>query len=386
MVGLRGTWVKLLYLAQSDIPSQAANSVHVMKMCEAFSVQGCEVSLWLPDRKVPANTADVFSYYGVSACFELCWISGMSWLKPSYAYAWQVFTLLLKARKLPDLVFSRSLLGAASALLAGAKVVLEVHQPMRDSGFLQGLIFRWIVRRKRFQRLVVITQALKDWHLQQKLLSAELIEVAPDGADLPSVDMADVVRDPAETTSFSVGYVGSLHQGKGMEVVLPLAQLMADVDFHVVGGTDAQLREWRGKAEGLSNLRFHGFMRPADVHTFMLRMDVLLAPNQHVVKGVGGGDIGRWTSPLKIFEYMAARKPILASDLPVLREVLLHGVNCLLCTADSPEQWAAAICRLRDDPAFGLRLAGRAHMDLLEKYSWDCRARNLLANLVGFKR
>jgi glycosyltransferase involved in cell wall biosynthesis len=378
--------VKLLYLAQSDIPSQAANSVHVMKMCEAFSAQGCEVCLWLPDREVSTNKEEVFRYYGVAPRFELRWLSGIPWLKPSYAYAWQVWAQLQKPRQLPDLVFSRSLLGALSALLAGANVVLEVHQPMRDSGFLQGLIFKWIVRHKRFQRLVVITHALKEWHLQQKLLSADSIHVAPDGAELPVVDMSGGVRGSTEAANFSVGYVGSLHQGKGMEVVLPLAQLLADVDFHVVGGSDAQLREWRGKAAGLANLSFHGFMPPADVHAFMLDMDVLLAPNQQVVKGVGGSDIGRWTSPLKIFEYMAACKPILASDLPVLREVLLHEANCLLCTADSPEQWAAAVRRLRDDPALGQHLAERAHADLLGKYSWGCRARVLLASLTGSKR
>lgn len=324
--------MKLLYLAQSDIPSQAANSVHVMKMCEAFSAQGCDVSLWLPDREAPTNTIEVYRYYGVAPSFAMRWLSGIAWLKPSYAYAWQVLTQLLKARQLPDLVFSRSLLGAASALLAGANVVLEVHQPMRDSGFLQGLIFKWIVRHKRFQRLVVITQALKDWHLQQGLLVANWIHVAPDGAELPALGMSGAVCGLAQSGRFRVGYVGSLHQGKGMEIVLPLAQLLAGVDFHVVGGSDVQLLEWRGKAAGLDNLKFHGFMPPADVHMFMLGMDVLLAPNQHVVKGVGGSDIGRWTSPLKIFEYMSAGKPILASDLPVLREVLGHEVNCLLCT------------------------------------------------------
>jgi glycosyltransferase involved in cell wall biosynthesis len=378
--------VKLLYLAQSDIPSQAANSVHVMKMCEAFSAQGCEVALWLPETKISLSAEEIFRYYGVSPRFNLRWLAGMSWLKPSYAYAWQVWVQLRKVRQLPDLVFSRSLLGAVSALLAGAKVVLEVHQPMRDSGVLQGLMFRWIVRHKRFQRLVVITQALKDWHLQQKLLCAEMIHVAPDGAEPPVTDRARVASGPTEAGDFRVGYVGSLHQGKGMEVVLPLAQLLAEVDFHVVGGSDVQLREWRQKAEGVGNLTFHGFMPPGDVQGFMSDMDVLLAPNQQVVKGVGGSDIGRWTSPLKIFEYMAARKPILASDLSVLREVLQHEGNCLLCLADSPEQWAHAVVRLRDEPALSQRLAEQAYTDLVGKYTWSCRARTLLTCLADRPR
>ena len=61
------------------------------------------------------------------------------------------------------------------------------------------------------------------------------------------------------------------------------------------------------------------------------------APDIRVVFGVGGGtNLADWISPLKMFEYMAQGKAIVASDLPMLREVLRNGENALLCDSDDP--------------------------------------------------
>lgn len=370
--------MKLLYLAQADIPSQTANSIHVMKMCDAFTAKGAVVSLWIPSSPGVGSDGAAYEYYGVQPRFRLEWLKAVWLLKPSYAYALQVWLKLVFGKEKYNLVFSRSLLGTVAALLAGAEVVLEVHEPMKHSGYLQGVFFDWIVRHKRFVKLVVITHALKDWHLEPGALPEHLIVVAPDGADVQPLPEVAVAQDANQSARFKAGYIGSLHQGKGMEIVLPLAKLLPNVDFHVVGGSGQKLDNWKLQAKGIDNLVFHGFMKPAAVHTFMASMDVLLAPNQRVVKGVGGSDIGRWTSPLKIFEYMAACRPIIASDLPVLREILEHERNCLLCAPEDVAAWADAICCLDDNRALGLKLAGTASNDLTERYSWQQRAAFLL--------
>ena len=372
--------MKLVYLAQSEVPSQTANSVHVMKMCDAFAAQGVETSLWLPGWRSEVDTAQAYEFYGVQRRFQLRWLPVIPWLKSSYAYAWQVWVHLVFGKQQADLVFSRSLLGAAAALLAGRELVLEVHEPMRHSGRLQGLMFDWIVRHKRFRKLVVITHALKDWHLQHNLLPEALILVAPDGADVP-LELEPQVLGSGQIR-LQLGYVGSLHQGKGVELLLPLAKALPEVDVHVVGGSGEQLQAWKCRAEGISNMHFHGFMKPAQAHGFMLGMDALLAPNQRVVKGVGGSDIGRWTSPLKIFEYMAARRPILASDLPVLREVLDDGRNCLLADAENVDAWCANVHRLQAEAGLAARLSDNAYADLQGRFSWACRAKGLLSAVM----
>jgi glycosyltransferase involved in cell wall biosynthesis len=98
------------------------------------------------------------------------------------------------------------------------------------------------------------------------------------------------------------------------------------------------------------------------------------------VNGYGGNtDIGKWTSPLKLFEYMAAKKPILASNIDVLREVLVHEKNSILCDPDDHDAWRTGLRRLLNDRKLAERLTNTAFADLSEKYTWSKRADTLLA-------
>ena len=86
-------------------------------------------------------------------------------------------------------------------------------------------------------------------------------------------------------------------------------------------------------------------------------------------------------SPLKVFEYMAAGKPILASDIPALREILRDGETALLLPPGEPEAWAAAARALLRDPGRAAALGARARAAFLAEYTWDARAARILAHL-----
>ena len=92
----------------------------------------------------------------------------------------------------------------------------------------------------------------------------------------------------------------------------------------------------------------------------MCDYDILLAPLQkHVSIHSGHSNIAEWTSPLKIFEYMATNKPIIASNLPVLKEILKHEYNCLLCSPDDITDWIKAINRLKNNKTLSKELLGK---------------------------
>ena len=113
----------------------------------------------------------------------------------------------------------------------------------------------------------------------------------------------------------------------------------------------------------------------------MLECDVLIAPYASQVSHAGGGDIGRWMSPLKLFEYMAAERPIVTSNLPVLAEVVQDDHTALMCEPGNVETWVDALNRLANDHALRRRL-GSAGRDLLEaKYTWAQRAETVLAEV-----
>ena len=91
----------------------------------------------------------------------------------------------------------------------------------------------------------------------------------------------------------------------------------------------------------------------------------------------GGNDTAAWMSPLKLFEYMAAAKPILCSDIPVLREIIENGRNGLLLPAEDADAWAAALRRPNDTPAERRRLGAAAYADFLARHTWLERARRV---------
>lgn len=84
---------------------------------------------------------------------------------------------------------------------------------------------------------------------------------------------------------------------------------------------------------------------------------------------------------MKLFEYMSHGRAIVASDLPVLREVLEDGVNCLLRPSDRPQAWADAVTDLVADRALRSRLGDEARRQFLELYTWRRRADLVLADL-----
>jgi glycosyltransferase involved in cell wall biosynthesis len=166
-----------------------------------------------------------------------------------------------------------------------------------------------------------------------------------------------------------------------MELISQLPDLLPDVDFHVVGGRDAEVSAWRNTTT-CPNLHFHGFVPHAELSAYYARFDVVLLPQQEQVAGENpDSQIGRWTSPLKAFEYMAHHKPIVASDLPVLREVFSDGCNALLVSATQAGAWCEAIQKLCANRDLALRIADSALVQMMKKHTWAARAQSIVETL-----
>ena len=163
-----------------------------------------------------------------------------------------------------------------------------------------------------------------------------------------------------------------------MEIIVPLARRCAWADFHIVGGPPDLVERWRQQLGDVQNVFFHGFVPPVKTARYIAGFDVVLAPYLRRVSSSGGEDIAQWTSPLKLFEYMAHGRTIVASDLPVLREVLEHQKNCLLCPPDAPAKWEETLRQLQLNPGLAEEIGRRARAEFLANYSWRRRARQLL--------
>ena len=151
--------------------------------------------------------------------------------------------------------------------------------------------------------------------------------------------------------------------------------------FMSSGGNAKDVERWKAITGPPANLIFHGHVSPAEADGYRLAMDVLIAPYQQEVHNAGGSqDIARWMSPLKIFEYMAAGKPIIASDLPVLREVLQHNRQALLVPPADVDGWQQAVRRL-SDPRLRGQLGEQALRTFQQSHTWKQRANLVLHGL-----
>jgi len=104
---------------------------------------------------------------------------------------------------------------------------------------------------------------------------------------------------------------------------------------------------------------------------WMKAADILVLPNK------GQENISKlYTSPLKLFEYMVIGRPIVASDLPSLREIL-NAKNAILFEPDNSKSLALAIKKLIQDSSRAQLLADQARLDA-QKYSWSARAKKIL--------
>jgi glycosyltransferase involved in cell wall biosynthesis len=364
--------LKLCYLSSSRIPSRSANSVHVMKICEAFAAQGHSVTLFA---KKSSSGEEPFSFYGVVPSFALRFMPNlMGWRRT----LWLRARLTAQVRALrPDVVYGRN----ARALLAVSRlrfpIVFEAHLLPTSSG--RRSVQEQLFASPRFCRLVVISELLaQDYRREFPDLDPERVVVAHDAASPPPEGAAL----PIERDRLRVGYVGHLYPGKGMETIEALAHRCPWADFHVVGGMDEDLKRWESRVAELPNLTLHGFVPHGMLDEHMQTFDVVLAPYGQKVS-VKSGSFGaeRWMSPLKIFEYMSYGKAMVATDLPVIREVLESRKNALLAPAGDLDLWQQALRELADDPALRRELGDRARNDFEARHTWSARARAVLDGL-----
>lgn len=369
---------KIVYISTSTVPSRAANSIHVMKMCEALSKNGNPVTLIAAHRanSIERGVSDIFEFYGICHRFnviQLRWFDGLAG-----RFFYSVGSLLNLYKVGPDYVYCRDLVGCVLATFLGFQTIFEAHSPIETKTRTK----RWLIKKflgsGNLKKIILITKALRIHYVGRYPEVAGKCYIAPDCASAISsrVRPIKVFGGPDKV---NVGYVGHLYRGRGMDIVTGMAKACDWADFHFVGGEEKDIEYWEKKTRHYANCFFYGFVSPSESERYRISFDILLAPYQGSVAVAGGvGNTAPWMSPLKIFEYMAAKKPIVCSDLPVLKEVLTHQYNSLLCCPDNIDEWVCALEDLRDSPELRQRLGEAAYKDFSRFYTWESRASRVI--------
>ena len=406
--------MRIAVIAPTEIPALRANTIQVMKMAQAFVQLGHEVNLASPFSGKGKPNLDYSDspdrlweelklHYGLENKFPIEWLPARNNFR-RYDYG---FSSYQWAKRIgAELIYTRLPQSAAISSTLGRSTILEVHD--RPQGHVGKCLFNQFIHGRGAERLVIITQSLANdlidefdiprpisihSHQPEDGKATTLYSIiAPDGVDLerfqniqPAIEarksLANQLNVHLPEDSFVAGYCGHLYAGRGIGLILSIAETLPKVNFLLVGGEPVDVSRLKEVIEHrkLKNVIITGFVPNTDLPLYQSLCDVFLMPYQHQVSASSGGDISNYLSPMKLFEYMACRRAILSSDLPVFREILNED-NAVLIQPEDTEAWVIELKRLQQIPEARKRLAAQAHKDV-QKYTWRSRAEYILQGL-----
>jgi glycosyltransferase involved in cell wall biosynthesis len=382
--------VRILYLADIRFPVERANGLQTFETCRALAARGHLVTLLVrADTVRPAR--DPWLFHGAPREPGLT-VSRLPPLPSPLRRGAYLATAMGRAvSATPDVVLTRDLL-LAEMLLRMPKtlsppVVYESHgfAPVMAAERPRALgagrapswrkLLRLTARESRVWRETAGYVTLTRVHQQEM---EDRFGVRHNAAVIPDGVRLDEPRAPLGAPPpppYTVTYAGHLYPWKGVHTLIEALAQLPGVQARIVGGQPGESDHVRldelARAGGVAErVTFTGWLPPASVAGELARAHALVLPNTRTLMSE------RYTSPLKLFEYLAAGRPIVASDLAAIREVLRNEDNALLVEPGSPDLLAAAIRRLMGDVTLSERLAQRA-FDEAAYYGWQTRAQRL---------
>ncbi len=365
--------LKIVYICRSIIPSRTANSVNVMKMCAAFASLGHQVILFAPITKKleEKNVENIFEFYGVEKNFEIkkLFSPNIKFLKKRI-YSFRCLSQVKKIN--PDLVYGRDdILSFYLAQKFGYKTLFERHDSFNKNSVDEKLFKKFIDNNTNEYKLITNTQKLKEYYCKEYNLKCHHVHVASSATDVPN-DF-DTIPDDCEKfkNTFNVGYIGKLAKMRGLEIIIKLAKSLPNMYFHIVGGDERDIKYWKNEARDLNNIIFHGFINPRNTYKYRNLCDVLLAPY------INADELFDYMSPIKAFEYMASKTPMICSDSKIIRETINENCATLVDNNDI-NSWINALEKLHNDLEFTKRLIENAYQYCLENFTYEARSRKVL--------
>lgn len=351
--------MKVLFVNNAILPNNKAHSVNIFRVADAISriePGSLAIARNYKNKKVALSEAELKNN-GTNNINNFV-------LFPKNIFMFWFFVmsfLLFKSRK-KYIVYSRTPAICIIGRILGYKVGLHVH----------GLFSkRW---KEKFTpavlkvlniNLFTVSEGLKN-HLREAhgLIN---VKVARNGVCLKDFEVAQPPQQLKTIFGFDPQkllcvYSGNLYPGRGLDIILHLAKRFPSVNFAIAGGDISSVNLLKEKAENIKNIHVIGRLGFKQVVKLLLSGDILLMPYERKV-GISNGGVHQDTfiGPLKLYEYLAAGKPIIASDSKGLTEVLIHEENSLLADPENLAQWEQSLSRLISNDLLRFKLALEAN-------------------------
>lgn len=344
----------LIYVGRSRLHRNRANLIQALHVANSFQRIGLPMEIYLPPVEGAVDIPAKLAEFGVSPDLDL---RPTYWLHTAFKL-WPFF--LVRRRQLQGALGVFTPLPQLSLIMAalGIRHVLEVHDAERDligKGMLAGILRAH--HQGLITRLLPVSNNAASFLVKAGADPAR-VTAAPNGVQLDAFDHLPPF-DPARLAHPRLVYLGTLEAMRGLEVFGAAAA--AGLGAVTLIGNRSKDFQPPPEADILPFVAHH------EVPGWYGRSDIILLPYPREIATADS------MSPMKLFEALAAGRPIIASDLPVLRELLIHEENALLVDPSDTAAWLAAIRRLQSDPPLAQRLAANARA-LAAQCTWEKRA------------
>ena len=375
---------KLIYLTHARIPSDKTPYPFILKTCAGFMQEGWAVELWAANRHNPWFAgADPYQAVDAAKKVPIVHVPVIDWMRfiGRLGFVFMIVTynvvVLFRLRKHRDaLVYAHDIRDVVLPVLLGVPMACEIHDYFESS---VGLINRVVLPRLKY---LIVTNAIKAEFLHKKYrIPRERMLVQPNAVAAKDFDILETRREARERLSLPqderiIMYTGHLYAWKGGYTLAAAMEFIPNGTLYFVGGTDFDRNALqRFVAENqLPRISFIESQPHEKIPLYLRTADVVVLPNT-AKEAVSREE----TSPVKLFEYLASGTPIVATDLPSVREIVSEK-EVIFAKPDDPRDMARAI-----ENAFSADDARKeSAISLARKHSWEDRARAISRFVANF--
>jgi glycosyltransferase involved in cell wall biosynthesis len=360
---------KAYYIADISLPSDRAYAIHVINMCNALSKQtkNLELIIFFSQKKASYKyLKNLFMLNGKK--FKITSIFNDK-LNNSFIMRLIFGYKSAKFVQGNSLIITRSFYSSFFLTLFKKKHYLEIHQALAG---LTKIIFNKLkfLKSDFIIRTIFISKKLKNYFNGMYLTAL----VLPDAVDVDVFKKNKIKKSIKQIT-----YVGSFYRGKGAELVYYISKHLPSIQFNLYGKRNDDKFKYKSK----NNVKIHNFVKYKKVPKILAKSDIVLLPLDLKYVSINSSgrniNIAKFTSPLKMFEYLSSGIPLISSNLKVLQEVLINKNNSYIAKDNTVDSWVEAITTLKNN--FELRKTiSKNAIKTAKKFTWEKRVKKIISN------
>ncbi|MFH1427408.1 MAG: glycosyltransferase family 4 protein [Patescibacteria group bacterium] len=369
--------MKITMIFNNRIPTERAHGVQIIKMCEALAIQEAEVELIIPGTPNKIKEG-IFRYYQVKNNFivKKMWCLN---IKENYRIRYFTFilSLLLAKFKKENIIYTRHPEIAWLYSLLGYRVIFELHNWHKEKKK------KYLKQLRKANKIIVTTGIIREELIGAGFAKEKIIK-APNGVDLEKFNLTENIKEIRAKLSIPQNkiiliYTGNMSEKKGVYTILKSIDFLPSEFIAIfVGGMSGDIERFKKSVKDNNRVIVMGHQPPNRIPLYLKAADILILANsqENIVEK-------HYTSPLKLFEYLASGRAVIASEVPAIKEFVNEELVEFF-KPDDPEDLARAIKNIKDNNALREKLIKNS-LALVKNYTWEKRADKIISFIKSYE-